>query len=240
MEIRRFFVSENDINDGIITMKGDEFLHMTKVLRYKVGYRAFICCNDGYEHDCTITELNKGYAILKVNESKLVDKKNIKLTLFAGILKNNKLDFVIQKGVELGVDKVVPFLSAYSAETKFSKERADKIAIDAAKQCGTAYLTEVSELISFDSLVDKIKDFDTVLLAYENETNYSLKNTKIVGKNIAIIVGPEGGFKVDEMRKIQSEGAKIITLGKRILRAETASIVVSTLVLDKLGELDYE
>jgi len=240
MEIRRFFVPKYDVNDGYVTVTGDEFLHMTKVLRYKVGFKAVVCCNDGYELDCTIESINKTSAILKINESKLVDKKNISLTLFAGILKNNKLDFVIQKSVELGVDRFVPFTSSYSAETKFSLERAESIAKDAAKQCGTAYLTQVSSLVDFNLMLKELDQFDTVLLAYENELVNSVKNTEIKGNNIAIIVGPEGGFKVDEMRAIKNLGAKVITLGKRILRAETASIVLSTLVLDKLGELDHD
>lgn len=240
MEIRRFFAKPENMIGEFITLDGDEFLHMTKVLRYKVGYKAIVCLNDGYEHTCEITQINKKDAILKVQESNLIDKKGIELTVFAGILKNNKLDFVIQKGVELGVDKFYPFISSYSAETKFSKERSEQIAKDAAKQCGTTYLTEINDLIDFNSLQSKLDEYDTVLLAYENETINSVKNTEIKGKKIAIIVGPEGGFKVEEMRQLKSLGAKVITLGKRILRAETASIVLSTLVLDKMGELDYD
>lgn len=240
MEIRRFFVTPDKIVDNEIIVDGDEFQHMTKVLRYKVGFKAIVCANDGYEHSCTITKLDRNQATLKIDESKLIDKKNIKLVLFAGLLKNNKLDLVVQKSVELGVDTVIPFTSAYCDESKFRLDRAQTIAKDAAKQCGTTYLTNVEDLISFDEVVKRVSTFDTVLFAYENEINNSINKIDIVGKNIAIIVGPEGGFKVEELKAIKDAGAKVITLGKRILRAETASIVLSTLVLNKLGELDYD
>ncbi len=240
MEIRRFFVNQYDVANDIITVSGDEFLHMTKVLRYKQGYKAIVCANDGVEHLCTIEKLEKDCAILRIDKSTLVDKKGVCLTLFAGILKNNKLDFAIQKAVELGVDKIVPFTSQNSAESKFSVERANKIALEAAKQCGSAHLTEVENPVAFEEVVDKINEFDAVLFAYEYEKKNRIKDCNLDGKNIALIVGCEGGFCEDEMKRAKQAGAQIVTLGKRILRAETASIVASTLTLDALGELDYE
>ncbi|MBO4554679.1 MAG: 16S rRNA (uracil(1498)-N(3))-methyltransferase [Clostridia bacterium] len=240
MEIRRFFTDSSALQNDTITLTGDEFLHMTKVLRYKVGFKAIVCLNDGYERHCTITQIGKDFALLNVDESKKVDRKNVSLTLYAGLLKNNKLDFVIQKAVELGVDSVVPFVSANSAETKFSLERGEKIALEAAKQCGSAYLSSVKGLVDFDMVLNDIKGFDTVLFAYEGETQNSVKTSNLTGRNIALIVGCEGGFTPEEAEKAKLEGANVVTLGRRILRAETASIVLATLTLDKLGELDYD
>ena len=240
MEIRHFFVSKNAISNGKITLTGDEFLHMTKVLRYKVGFQAIVCANDGVENHCTIEEIGKDYALLNIDKSVIVDRKNVSLTLYAGLLKNNKLDFVIQKAVELGVDKVVPFVSSNSAETKFSRERGERIALEAAKQCGSAYLSKVGELESFKQVLDDLKAFDTVLFAYEGEKQNNIKTSNLNGSNIALIVGSEGGFKPEEADEAKEKGAHIVTLGRRILRAETASIVLATLTLDKLGELDYD
>ena len=240
MEIRRFFVSKNAISNGKITVTGDEFLHMTKVLRYKVGFQAIVCANDGVENHCTIEEIGKDYALLNIDKSVIVDRKNVSLTLYAGLLKNNKLDFVIQKAVELGVDKVVPFVSSNSAEMKFSRERGERIALEAAKQCGSAYLSKVGELESFKQVLDDLKAFDTVLFAYEGEKQNNIKTSNLNGSNIALIVGSEGGFKSEEADEAKVKGAHIVTLGRRILRAETASIVLATLTLDKLGELDYD
>jgi len=240
LEIRRFFVDSSAVFGDKITLSGDEFLHMTKVLRYKVGYKAIVCANDGVENYCTIASIGKDSATLRIDEAKRVDSKGVNLVLYAGLLKNNKLDFVIQKAVELGVDKVVPFVSANSAESKFSQERGERIALEAAKQCGSAYLSEIAPLHTFDDVLAEIRAFDKVLFAYEGEKQNSVKTSNLIGSNIALIVGSEGGFKPDEVDMAKYAGASVVTLGKRILRAETASIVLSALTLDKLGELDYD
>lgn len=240
MEIRRFFVTNSDISGNLVTLCGDEFLHMTKVLRYKVGYKAVILANDGVERLCTVSEISKDYATLTIDEEKVVDGKKSKLTLCAGLLKNNKLDFVVQKGVELGVDEIIPFTSANTAENKFNRERAEKIALESAKQCGSVYLSKIGELKTFDEVVKSFSDFDEVIFAYEYEKNVRLRDIGLHAGNILLVVGAEGGFTPEEVEKATANGAKIITLGKRILRAETASIVLSALTLDNLGELDYD
>ena len=98
--------------------------------------------------------VGKDFAILNVDESRQVDSKKVSITLYAGLLKNNKLDFVIQKAVELGVDKIVPFVYRNSVETKFSQERGQRIALEAAKQCGSAYLSSVGELKTFEQVLN--------------------------------------------------------------------------------------
>lgn len=239
MEIRRFFVKPYEINKDVVTLSGDEFLHMTKVLRYKVGFRAVILANDGVERLCTVTEIGKDSAVLRVDEVNAADKKNVRLTLYAGNLKNNKLDLVIQKAVELGVDRVVPFTSANCSEGKFSKERGERIALEAAKQCGSVYLSEVGDLTNFDSVLDELDGYDMAAIAYENERQNAICRS-VNGKNIALIVGPEGGFTAEEIAKATARGAVPVTLGRRVLRAETASIVACALALNALGELDYD
>lgn len=240
MEIRRFFTTADKLENGKIVIDGDEFLHMTKVLRYKVGFKATVCLNDGIERLCTIKQIGKDSALLNVDENIVQDAKHAKVTLFAGLLKNNKLDFAIQKAVELGVDEIVPFTSRNCAETKFSKERANKIALESAKQCGSAYLTKVADLKTFDEIKHDFCKYNQVLFAYENEKENRIKDCAPYGDNVALVVGCEGGFTEDEVKDAVDCGARVITLGKRILRAETASIVASTMLLDSLGELDYE
>ncbi len=239
MEIRRFFADPKDISSDEVILSGDEFSHMTRVLRYKEGFKAVILASDGKERHCTVQKIEKDRAILHIDSIVEVDKKHASITLFAGNLKNNKLDFVIQKAVELGVDRVVPFVSDNCAEKKFSKDRASRIALEAAKQCGAVYLSEVEDIISFDEVIKRIPNFDQALFAYEFEKKNPISKAA-KGKNIAIIVGPEGGFSKDEACRAAEAGAKTVTLGRRILRAETASIVATALVLNSLGELDYE
>ncbi len=240
MEIRRFFVNPSDIDNGVILISGDEFLHMTKVLRYKAGYKAIVCANDGIERLCTIERVERDFAILNIDEERVQDSKNCHVTLYAGLLKNNKLDFAIQKAVELGVDRIVPFISKNTAETKFALDRARKIALESAKQCGSAYLTVVDDVKTFDDVLCDFSNFDNVLFAYEGEKKHRIKDDNLYIKSIANIVGSDGGFTQEETQMAKDKGAEIVTLGKRILRAETASIVSATLLLDALGELDYE
>ena len=240
MEIRRFFVSPNDIDGKTVHLTGDEFYHMTKVLRYKEGYKAVILANDGIERLAMVEKIGKDSATLTIESEAVVDKKNVSVTLFSGLLKNNKLDFVVQKGVELGVDKIVPFVSANSAETKFNLDRARKIALESAKQCGSVYLSEVGDLVDFDEVIARFADFDRIIFAYENEKENTVCEAVKGAKNIALIVGPEGGFTALECQKALENGAQIVTLGRRILRAETASIVTLALALEHLGELDYD
>ncbi len=240
MEIRRFFVDKKDIVDGKITLTGDEFYHMTKVLRYKVGYKAVILANDGIERHSVVEEIGKDSAILAVENEVIADRKNAIITLYAGLLKNNKLDFVVQKGVELGVDNIVPFISQNSAETKFNSERANKIALESAKQCGSVYLSKVDDLVDYDKVIDDFKCYDKVIFAYENEKTNRIVDAVKGAKNLAIVVGPEGGFTPEETERAIENGATVVTLGRRILRAETASIVSATLALESLGELDYD
>lgn len=240
MELRRFFVTPEDVRGDTVTVTGGEFVHMTRVLRMKPGYKAVVCADDGKERLCTVKEIGSGYALLSQDEVRDADRKKVSLTLFTGLLKNSKLDFVVQKAVELGVDKIVPFVSAYTAEKKFNAERANKIALEAAKQCGSVWLSRVEEPVTFDEVTAEFGKFDTVLFAYESDRLHSLKNTEIRGTSLALVVGSEGGFRPDEAARAVACGAKAITLGRRILRAETAGIVGAALVLDAAGELDYD
>lgn len=240
MEIRRFFVSQSDVSQNSVLVRGDEFAHMTRVLRYKVGFKAIVCANDGLERLCVVRKIDKDFAELDVEEVKVADRKSVSLTLYAGLLKNNKLDFAIQKAVELGVDRVVPFVSANCAETKFFKERVQKIALEAAKQCGSAYLSEVGDLVTLQKMIGELGDYDDVLFAYEFERKCRISDCSPSGKRIALIIGSEGGFTQDEAAQIKDKGAISVSLGRRILRAETASIVGCALLLDKLGELDCD
>ena len=240
MDLRRFFVESNQIQENFITIKGGEFIHIKKVLRYKVGYKLIVFANNGYEYYCSIKEMLNDYAILSIENKIRVDSKNIELTLYAGLLKNHKLDMTLQKAVELGVDKFIPFTSKNTNESKFNLVRANKIALESAKQCGSVFLTKVSNVVSFDEMLTKFNQYDMVLFAYEKEKFNSIKNIEFKGNRIALIVGSEGGFCEDEKIKALNNGAEIITLGKRILRAETAGIVATALTLDALGELDNE
>lgn len=127
MEIRRFFVNPQDIcANGEIVVSGDEFAHMTKVLRYKVGYKAIVCANDGIERLCTIKQIDKDSAVLTCDEQNLQDKKHVHITLYAGLLKNNKLDFAVQKRLNWALTKCGRFCLTTPQKRSFQSTEQTK------------------------------------------------------------------------------------------------------------------
>ena len=241
MEIRRFFVPNEAAYDNYITIDGDQFVHMTKVLRYKVGYQLIICLDDGCDYLCTIMEIGKKSAKARID---LVEKNNAmpytKITLYQALPKGDKLDLITQKCTELGIYAIKPFLSKYTNETKYNKERLQKIGMEACKQCGRGKLPIIGDLCSFDEMLEDAKKNDILIMPYENATIgriSSIRNLK-QAKTIGIIIGSEGGFCEEEVKAAKKEAkAKVVSLGNRILRCETAAIVADTLVMYELGEL---
>ena len=240
MEIKRFFADKTDFSQDKIILSGEEFTHLTRVLRYKVGYKVIVNLDDDKDYCGTIEEIAKDYAVVKVDEIKDNDCKTCaEVTLFQALPKGDKLDYIVQKCVELGVKEIVPFLSAYTNETKFNPTRQNRIALEACKQCGRSLKTTVSELKDFSDVVDMLKNYDTVILPYEHAVRGSMAqvNGICAGKRIALIIGSEGGFAPEEVQKTKECGAQIVSLGKRILRCETAAVIATGLVMYELGEL---
>ncbi len=227
--MKRFYV------DNIISSKtivGEEFNHLKKVLRCEVGEKIICICGDGNEYICEITRITAELAEIKILEVKKCNHdSSIELTVFMGLPKGEKFEFLIQKLSELGVSNLIPFESSYTiAKPKDKKlERYKKIALEACKQCGRSKPMQVEECISFKNLLNKIKEFDICYFAYENADNGNFNDVKDK-TNVAIIVGAEGGFSEEEANKLIQNGAKIVTLGKRILRCETAPLYAVSVI----------
>lgn len=241
MDIKRFYVSADDITDNVVTISGDEFWHLTKVMRYKVGYKIIVCNNvDGKDYYCKINLIESDYAqaiIEDIFDNECKTKHNI--ALFQALPKGDKIDLICQKAVELGVQDIFVFKSQYVAEKKFNLDRLNKINIEACKQCGRSRTSNVCGLLEFDEMLNLLDNFDKVIVCYENEKINSIKNEleSNVGENIAIIIGSEGGFCEQEIAILKENGAKSVTLGSRIMRCETASIVTCGIVMYTLGEM---
>ena len=157
------------------------------------------------------------------------------IVLFQGLPKGDKLELIIQKLNELGISKIIPFDSDFTiAKFNSSKlERLNKIAVESSKQCGRSKSLQVESCISFKQMIEEINKFQTVLFAYENERTTYLKDINLLG-DIAIIVGSEGGFSEKEVNALLKTNAKIVGLGNRILRCETASIAMASYLSLKL------
>lgn len=241
MEIRRFFAQKEDKNNDEIILKNDEAKHIIKVLRLKLGFFIIVSLNDGIDYLCNIVEINLDSVKVKiVKEIKNDTKMKVSITLFQSIPKKDKLDLIIQKSTELGIDKFIPVRTIYSQNEKINLERERQIVLSAAKQCGRSRLTEIESEIKLNEISNFIKDFDLVVVFYENEKNNSIytleKNIKNI-KSLGVIIGPEGGFSEDEIKYLKSLGVISLSLGKRILRCETASIVALSILSYILGEM---
>lgn len=240
MEIKRFFADKRDYVNGEIVISGEEFNHLSKVLRYKTGYKVIVNLDDDKDYTGTIVSMDRDCAVVKVEKVEdNVCTTRAEVTLFQALPKGDKLDFIVQKCVELGVKEIVPFKSAYTNETKFNLARQNRIALEACKQCGRSVRMSVGDLTDFQGVLGMLDGFDTVILPYEHATKGSMSEVEGIaaGKRIALIVGSEGGFAPDEVKDAQGKGAQVVSLGKRILRCETAAVIATGLVMYELGEL---
>jgi RNA methyltransferase, RsmE family len=245
--LTRFFSSQISPGEEFFTILNDDAQHIIKSLRMKPGEKLILCNNiTGYDHLCTITKTTKLTVDVRVEKQiKCFTEPPLKITLFQALPKFDKLDFIIQKAVELGVFSVVPFISdrcisrpdKQSAEKKLP--RFNKIAYDAACQSSRSIIPAVMPIITFDEVLNKLPGFDLTVMCYEefgaplSKLDFSVPNL-----NAALIIGPEGGFLPDEAKNAEAHGAALCTLGPRILRTETASLCALSAIMFAAGALD--
>ncbi len=234
--MRRFFV--DGISDKII-IEGEEFRHATSVLRIKEGEEILVCDGKGKEYLSKIDKINKKDMEISIisEQENLCEPKN-KLTLVCGYLKGDKTELVVQKAVELGVYEIVVFSSEFSSAFMNDNKlaRLNKVALEACKQCGRAYVPKVSYADNFFKAIEYGKDIKNKLFACEFATVSEVKLNELCGDTI-VVVGSEGGFSKKEAEEAKERGYKTVYLGKRILRAETASISLVSIIMNALGEL---
>ncbi|MBR2970488.1 MAG: 16S rRNA (uracil(1498)-N(3))-methyltransferase [Clostridia bacterium] len=235
--MRKIFVDKIS-DEGIIS--GDDHNHVSVVLRARVGDILTLCDGDGFDYRYEITKIDKKSTSLKLLDKIKVESEPIaKIDLFVALLKADKLEWVCQKCTELGVSEIRPFMSDFVQVKRESvrPDRLNKIAKEAAQQCGRGRVPTVCEPIKFDQMLDALPCYDTVLFMYEKSGQKLPDIIKKDGKKIAIIVGSEGGFSDKEAEQIIARGVRPINLGKRILRAETACVVATALAAYEAGEL---
>lgn len=246
----KFFVKENQISNNKIEIVGDDVNHITNVLRMKQGEILKVCNQEtGENYIVEIINTKKNSVTCEIQE-KLEEtaESNVDITLYQGLPKFEKMELIIQKNTEVGVNAIVPVIMERTVvkldEKQVSKklERWQKIAEIAAKQSMRDKIPEIKNIIKINKISDSLKNekFDTILVAYENEEKTMLKkelkkleNLKDKKYKIAIIIGPEGGISEREIEQLNNLGAKCVSLGRRILRTETAGIIMS-------GDIMYE
>lgn len=243
----KFFIKSNQIENNKITLIGEDVKHIANVLRKQIGDEINICNIVTSENFlCQIKDINKEKIECNVIKNLQSEAEpNTEITVFQGLPKAEKMELIIQKCTELGAKAFVPVtlercivkLDAKSEAKKI--ERWQKIAETAAKQSGRDAIPTVEKLINLQKVCNLIQKYDIVLLAYENENKTTLKqvlrnlpNNKNL--KIGIIIGPEGGLTKEEVETLEKAGAKTITLGKRILRTETAGFAMTAAIMYEL------
>ncbi len=233
---RRFFISY--VSDEM-TIEGEEFAHAVNVLRIKEGENIIVCDNSGWEYLSVVDKISKKQFTVKVVDKKQSEcEAKTQVTLIAGYLKGDKTELIVQKAVELGVYKIVVFSSEYSSAYMNDNKlaRLNKVSVESAKQCGRSIAPEVVYADCFEKALEEGEGFENKLFACEFAEENKADLFNLCG-SCAIVVGSEGGFSKEESKLAFEKGYQTVFLGKRILRAETAAIVLTGIVMHSLKEL---
>lgn len=231
----RFFVDE--VLGKEVIMTGDDARHIGRSLRMKIGDEIIICAR-GMDYSCEIINISSDMVILKAGEPQIcLAEPNITITLYQAIPKQNKMEGIVQKSVELGVSKIVPVLTnrcvSRPDERDFAKKvlRYNKIALEASKQSGRGKVPEVTSFLKLDEALCEMAKSDCPLVLYENDGIRFTETNVANAKNISILVGSEGGFEQSEIELAKTYGVKPLWLGHRILRCETAPLAAISITM---------
>ena len=245
-----FFIHGEMISDQTIAISGSDVNHIRNVLRMKPGEELMLSNGTGSVFHCAVEEITEETVICRILEEEgTITEPSVRFYLFQGLAKGDKLEHVIQKSVELGVYEYIPVEMARSVvrydgkKQKAKQERWQKIAESAAKQSHRGIIPEVKEIRNFQEALQYAKDaeLDLLLVPYENYKD--MKATKETlqmirpGMRVGIFVGPEGGFAPEEIQAADAAGGKQISLGSRILRTETAPLMLLSVLTFALEEV---
>ncbi|PTW01277.1 16S rRNA (uracil1498-N3)-methyltransferase [Halanaerobium saccharolyticum] len=248
--MHRFFIDQSTEIDSRVIISGNDYNHLKNSLRLNLGDRVILSDGSGFDMEAEIINFSDDGAELKIlTKEKSKVESGIKVWLAQGLPKKSKMDLIVEKATEIGFAGLIPLESKrtivkYNHKKKEKKQsRWQRVAEAAAKQSGRAVIPEIKDFYSSDNLKNLKDKFDYVLILWEDEKSYSIKNffrDNPVSQeaNILVIIGPEGGFSEAEVEKFKTElKAEVISLGPRILRTETAGITALTAILYEKGEL---
>ena len=241
----RFFV--DSVSGNTISIRGNDAYHIGRSLRMRLGDIITVCA-DRVEYRAKILSISDKEVVCDVlSAEKSENEPTVNVVLYQALPKSDKMDLIVQKAVELGVYKIVPVITARCvsrpAKSGYEKrvERYNKIALEAAKQSGRGIVPTVSEFMTVNEVIEKSKEFDLFFVPYECEEQKTLKEiltSKSDVKSVGFVIGPEGGFDLSETEKLHSSGIDTVTLGKRILRTETAGEAVLAMTMYEIGDIN--
>lgn len=231
----RFFISKSFINNESAVISGGDAGHISNVLRMKAGDKLLVCDGEGFDYDAEIFDISKNQINVKlINKKRCDTEPDIKIVLFQSLVKQGKMEHIIQKCTELGVFEVVPVHSKRCIAKPADKlTRWRKIAYEAAKQSGRGIIPIIRETVTFSDAVTQMGRTETAIMPYEKERVKCLRDVLQNGSasEISLLIGPEGGFEPDEVALAHEKQVHIVTLGKRILRTETAAAAVIPIIM---------
>lgn len=220
------------------TISGENAKHIEKSLRMKIGEEITLVDSNGIQHNGVIDSFTNNEVTVKVqNRFKCENEPNVKVTLYQALPKGDKMDFIVQKAVELGVTEIAPVISARCISRPDQKslkkkiERWQKIALQAAQQSRRGIIPKVSEALSFSNAVNNLNKDDCNIIFYECGGNRVGDIIKSPVEHINIFIGSEGGFEEQEVQQVVSKNGTPATLGKRVLRAETAPLAALSIIM---------
>ena len=240
----RFFVTAEELLQDSPTLTGENAQH-AKVLRLKPGEEVLLCDGEGREALCTVTDFGKDYCSVSVLERRdSATEAAVRVSVYMAFPKSDKLEHVIQKATELGAYEIVTFPSARCISKPDDKsikkkvERWQKIALSAAEQSGRGRVPQVVVLDSFSQALSRAAQADKALMFYEHEEATTLHMALSEGSfyTVSLLTGPEGGLEEKEVEQARAAGLQVCTLGKRILRCETAPLCALSAVMYAAGE----
>jgi 16S rRNA (uracil1498-N3)-methyltransferase len=239
MPVPRFFVDVSGAVGHVLAVTGEDALHISRSLRMSAGESIVLCDGKGTDYLCEIISADRDIVEARVIEAAPSESEpDVKVTLYAAVTKGEKMDLVVQKSVELGVHAIVPVITKrciYQPDEKSEKNkllRWNKIALEASKQSGRGRVPKVEDFLGFEKALLRAQNAELCLIAYE-------RGVKPLGdlleanefSEAALFTGPEGGFEESEIVSAESKGIMPISLGKRILRAETAPLCAISVIL---------
>ena len=243
--MHRFYADESGIADGFVRLNAEDAHHAQRVLRMKVGETAQIFC-DQRRYAAEIADMEEGVT-LRILEELPSTEAALRITLYQGLPKADKMELITQKAVELGADRVVPVamsrcvvqLNAKDGAKK--QERWQKIAREACKQSGRCMMMPVDAPISFKELLRRLPGHAAAIVPWEDAQGYSLRSFHQEHPNVrdvAIVIGPEGGISPEEIDQMKEAGCRSVTLGPRILRTETAGLSAMSALFCLYGDME--
>ena len=240
--MHHFFVTPEQVREGQIRIEGSDVNHMKNVLRMKLGEELHVSDGNNKKYLCEIVSMDADSVYTVIKEELVSDTElPSKIHLFQGLPKSDKMELIVQKAVELGVYEIIP-VATKRAVVKLDDKKAEKkverwnsISESGAKQSGRNVIPKVKSVMGYKEAMQYANTLDVILIPYElaegmNETRQVIEAIR-PGQSVGIFIGPEGGFETAEVEYAVAQGAKVITLGKRILRTETAGLTTLSILM---------